>query len=123
MATRFLALFVFVFLGVASAQGGGNTLTCSATSQVAGCYVEHRVAVLGDFEVTLGVDTQVAWDGRYASNSDVRDAALGGHLAPYVGLAYYAPDWSTWLEVYMPHSGIEGLGRYDFWRLGFSLTF
>ena len=112
MARRLLLIMILGMTALVSAQGGANTLTCSITSQVSGCYMEHRVAVLGDFEVTLGVDSQVAYsEGRR------------GHLAPYVGLAYYAPDWSTWLEVYMPHSGIEGFGRYDFWRLGFSLTF
>jgi hypothetical protein len=90
----------------------GATITCSATSAVAGCYLEHRILTLGALEVTLGIDAQAAYAG-----------GRSGHLAPYAGAAWYAPTWSAWLEVYLPQSGIPTIGRPDWWRVGFTWRF
>ena len=112
MVRRLLLITLLGTIALGSARAEGNTLTCSGSSQVAGCYLEHRVLTLGALEVTLGVDAQVAYAG-----------GRTGHLAPYAGAAWFAPDWSVWAEVYFPHSGIPNIGRPDWWRIGFTLTF
>lgn len=120
MLRRLLLTTILATTALANAQGDadptssfgvltGSTITCSGTSTVAGCYLEKPVLTLGDLEVTLGVDAQVAYGGGRA-----------GHLAPYVGAAWYASTWSAWAEVYLPHSGIPTIGRADWWRVGFT---
>ncbi len=121
---RLLLITILATIGLANAQGDvsesanslgvltGSTLTCSATPQVAGCYLERPVWTVGPLEFTVGVDAQLAYTGGRA-----------GHLAPYVGAAWYAPTWSTWFEVYMPHSSVPTLGRADWFRVGFSWRF
>jgi hypothetical protein len=69
--------------------------------------MEAPVWTSGDFEVALGVDTQVAWSATRAS-----------YLAPYVIAAYYGPTWSVWGEFAIPESRIPHLGKPDPWRLG-----
>lgn len=131
MLRRLLLITILATIGLANAQDGadaaqpfgvlsGSTVTCSVTSVVAGCYAEKPVATFGNLEVSIGVDAQAAWDGRYTGNQDVRETALGGHLAPYVGFAWYDEAWSAWAELYSPRLGIPTLGRSDWFRLGFS---
>lgn len=113
-----ITTLALTLLGSARAEGNarllltGSTVTCSATSQVAGCYLERPVFTVGPLEFTVGVDAQAAYAGGRA-----------GHLAPYVGAAFYAPTWSVWLEVFMPHSGVPIVGRADWFRVGFSTRF
>lgn len=117
---RLLLITILATIGLASAQGdddpaapfgalSGTTITCSATSAVAGCYLERPILTLGDLEVTLGVDAQLAYGGGRTS-----------HLAPYVGAAWFASQWSIWGEVYLPHSGVPSIGRADWFRIGFT---
>lgn len=88
---------------------GGSTVSCSVTNAVAGCYWERPVAILGPFEFTVGIDTQAAYaEGRTS------------HLAAYAGVAYYAPTWSAWLELYNPRANLPTIGRPDWFRLGFT---
>lgn len=121
---RLLAITMLAMICTANADDGvsesanpfgvlaGSTLTCSATSQVAGCYLERPVFTVGPVELSIGIDTQAAYAG-----------GRTGHLAPYVGAAFYAPTWSAWLEVFMPHSGVPIVGRADWFRVGFSMRF
>lgn len=98
--------------GSALAEGNplaGSTVTCSATPQVAGCYLERPVWTVGPLELALGVDAQAAYAG-----------GRSGHLAPYVSAAWYANTWSVWGEVFMPHSGVPIVGRADWFRVGFT---
>lgn len=124
---RLLALILFVTLSLGSAQDAadepvevvepatfGVTLTCSARlpTAVVGCFVEHSVLVLGNLEVAVGVDAQVALSG-----------SQGHHLAPYLLAAYYTASWSAWAEIRLPElNGLQPLGDPDWLRLGFSLT-
>lgn len=101
---------VLAIAWIASAHAAGN-LTCSITPHVGGCYLERPVFTVGDFEVAVGVDAQAAWAG-----------GRSGHLAPYASVAYYAPAWSAWVEVFVPQAarGIRVIGRPDWFRLGFT---
>lgn len=124
---RLLALILFVTLSLGSAQDAadepvevvepatfGVTLTCSARlpTAVVGCFVERPVLVLGNLEVAVGVDAQVALSG-----------SQGHHLAPYLLAAYYTASWSAWAEIRLPElNGLQPLGDPDWLRLGFSLT-
>jgi hypothetical protein len=102
-----LALLIAASLGIASAQGAANTLTCSLTPRLAGCYVERPAFGLGNFAVSFGVDGQVGWgEGR------------SSYLAPYALVTYDADRWGAWLEVSIPESRVPVLGRPDPWRLG-----
>jgi hypothetical protein len=107
-----LVLLIVASCGIASAQGAGNTLTCSITPSLAGCYVERPAFSLGDFSVSVGVDAQAGWGGGRSS-----------YLAPYALVAWDAGAWGAWLEFALPESRIPVIGRPDPWRVGFRVTF
>ena len=77
----------------------------------ASCILKRRVFTLGNFELSVGVDGQVSFDGR-------RPGYLGG----YVIIDYYAPTWGAFLEVATP-SVAPPLGGGDRWRLGVVMSF
>ena len=110
MARRLLLSTILAMTLTGSALAAGS-VTCSVTPAVGGCYYERIVAELFGVEFAVGVDAQAAWgDGRT------------GHLAPYGSIAYYAPTWSAWLEVFMPQAApsVPIVGRSDWFRLGFT---
>ena len=110
-----ITTLVTIALGsVAAADSplAGSTLTCSATSTVAGCYVERPILTIGPLELTIGVDAQLAYGGNRS-----------GHLAAYAGAAWYAPTWSAWAEVYNPRTRVPTVGRPDWWRVGFTIRY
>lgn len=110
---RLMPLLVFALLASGSARAeGSNTLACTLTPSLAGCYIERPALSLGALSVSFGVDGQAAW-------------AVGrsSHLAPYALIAWAEDAWEVWVEVALPGSRVPVLGRPDPWRVGFAVRF
>ena len=104
-------ILALTLAGSALAEGN-RTLTCSASSAVAGCLVEQPVMAFGSLEVAIGVDAQVAYGFGRTS-----------FFAPYAIVGWYANSWSVWLEFAIPESRIPTFGKPEPWRVGFRYRF
>lgn len=91
----------------------GSTITCSTAwpSATVGCWWEKRVLTLGDFEVAIAMDAQLALGGTRET-----------YLAPMFSAAWYSATASMWLELAVPDGWlpVPHFGRTDWLRVGFS---
>lgn len=91
----------------------GSSITCSTAwpSATVGCWWEKRVLTLGDFEVAIAMDAQLALGGTRET-----------YLAPMFSAAWYSATASMWLELAVPDGWlpVPHLGRADWLRVGFS---
>ncbi len=92
---------------------GGSTITCSTAwpSATFACWWERPILTLGDVEVSISLDAQLAVGG-------VGDS----YLAPMLSVAWYGPVASAWIEVALPADWlpVAHVGRGDWLRLGAS---
>lgn len=91
----------------------GSSITCSTAwpSATVGCWWEKRVLTLGDFEVAIAMDAQLALGGTRET-----------YLAPMFSAAWFSATASMWLELALPDGWlpVPHLGRADWLRVGFS---
>ena len=91
----------------------GSSITCSTAwpSATVGCWWEKRVLTLGDFEVAIAMDAQLALGGTRET-----------YLAPMFSAAWYSATASMWLELAVPDGWlpVPHFGRTDWLRVGFS---
>lgn len=97
-----------------AARTFGVNVACGASGApypaVAGCSLQRRLLTLGDFELAVGFDGQLAFDpDRWT------------YVAPLVGLAYFGPKWGAFVEIIMP-AIIPSRTPWQ-WRAGFSTAF
>ena len=108
---RLLPVLLLV-LWIGNAHADGNTVSCSVTANLAGCYLERAAFSIANLTVSVGVDAQVGWS-----------AGRRSHLAPYLLIAWNAASWGAWVEFAIPETGIPAIGKADAWRVGFTVRF
>lgn len=118
------ALAAVMLLGFALAQqsddpatedvaAAARTVTCQAAAPAwaALCTAETTVALLGPFEVMLGLEGRIAYADATAS--------LTGSVAGFLTVAYWS-DWGgAWLDVRLPEI-VPPIGVSDWVRVGFT---
>src|SRR5690606_38762667 len=91
----------------AEEEPSGLLFSCGTAvpSLLTGCWLERTVLVLGSVELALAVDGQADVGALTMGSLD------GSHLAVYGSLGVYEPDWSAWIEVWLPRfAGVPVIG-------------
>lgn len=91
----------------------GSTISCSTAwpSATLGCWWEKRIVTIGDVELSIALDAQLALGGTRET-----------YLAPMFSAAWYSATTSVWLELAVPDGWlpVPHLGRSEWLRIGFS---